>query len=79
MAACKTLPGITPTRIAQAREVRITIRGSAGVPVQVDGEAWMQAPSVITITLKNRIRVLCRDKCVAWSGLCIISVYICIF
>lgn len=60
MAACKTLPGITPTRLAQAREVRLTLR--TGVPVQVDGEAWMQAPCVVTISHKNRVRVLCRDK-----------------
>eukprot|EP00047_Mylnosiga_fluctuans_P024021 m.151041 g.151041 ORF g.151041 m.151041 type:complete len:456 (+) comp9754_c0_seq6:1617-2984(+) len=62
MAACKTLPGMTPTRLAQARVVRITVTGSASVPLQVDGEAWMQAPCVVTITHKNRMLVMSRDR-----------------
>uniref|UniRef100_A0A8C7D479 SAM domain-containing protein n=1 Tax=Oncorhynchus kisutch TaxID=8019 RepID=A0A8C7D479_ONCKI len=31
-------------RIAQCRTVKITILGDEGVPVQVDGEAWVQPP-----------------------------------
>ncbi len=40
MAACKTLPGISPTRLAQAREVKITIKGPACVPIQVLAGAY---------------------------------------
>lgn len=35
MAACKALPGITPTRLGQAQEIKITILGNDPVPVQV--------------------------------------------
>lgn len=61
MAACKTLQ-MHPTRLCQARSIKITIKGKRGVPVQVDGEAWMQQPSVITITHKGRVQMLSRDK-----------------
>ncbi|NXX99743.1 DGKD kinase, partial [Centropus bengalensis] len=49
-------------RIAQCREVKITIRGDEGVPVQVDGEAWIQPPGVIKIQHKNRAQMLTRDR-----------------
>ncbi|XP_032084014.1 diacylglycerol kinase kappa isoform X2 [Thamnophis elegans] len=49
-------------RIAQCRMVKITIRGDEGVPVQVDGEAWIQPPGVIQIQHKNRAQMLTRDR-----------------
>ncbi|NXJ69369.1 DGKH kinase, partial [Rostratula benghalensis] len=49
-------------RIAQCRMVKITIRGDEGVPVQVDGEAWVQPPGIIKIQHKNRAQMLTRDR-----------------
>uniref|UniRef100_A0A8C7F678 Diacylglycerol kinase n=1 Tax=Oncorhynchus kisutch TaxID=8019 RepID=A0A8C7F678_ONCKI len=59
-------------RIAQCRTVKITILGDEGVPVQVDGEAWVQPPGYIKIIHKNRTQTLTRDRVsthlwVAWS------------
>lgn len=39
MAASKSLPGVSPTRLAQAAHIRITILPGGDVPIQVDGEA----------------------------------------
>ncbi|XP_063756808.1 diacylglycerol kinase eta isoform X1 [Eleginops maclovinus] len=49
-------------RIAQCRQVKITILGEEGVPVQVDGEAWIQPPGIVEITHKNRAQMLTRDR-----------------
>lgn len=49
-------------RIAQCRSVKITILGDEGVPVQVDGEAWIQPTGYICIVHKNRTQVLCRNR-----------------
>ncbi|XP_058132615.1 diacylglycerol kinase eta isoform X3 [Dasypus novemcinctus] len=49
-------------RIAQCRSVKITIFGDEGVPVQVDGEAWVQPPGIIKIVHKNRAQMLTRDR-----------------
>ncbi len=49
-------------RIAQCRSVKISIIGDEGVPVQVDGEAWVQPPGYIRIEHKNRAQMLTRDK-----------------
>uniref|UniRef100_A0A8C7X9M1 Diacylglycerol kinase n=1 Tax=Oryzias sinensis TaxID=183150 RepID=A0A8C7X9M1_9TELE len=49
-------------RIAQCRQVKITILGEEGVPVQVDGEAWIQPPGVVEIIHKNRAQMLTRDR-----------------
>ncbi|XP_069752653.1 diacylglycerol kinase delta-like isoform X9 [Narcine bancroftii] len=49
-------------RIAQCRSVKITILGDEGVPVQVDGEAWIQPPGYIKIIHKNRAQMLTRDR-----------------
>ncbi|KAM6946222.1 LOW QUALITY PROTEIN: diacylglycerol kinase delta [Aplochiton taeniatus] len=49
-------------RIAQCRTVKITILGEEGVPVQVDGEAWVQPPGYIKIIHKNRTQTLTRDR-----------------
>ncbi|CAF91126.1 unnamed protein product [Tetraodon nigroviridis] len=49
-------------RIAQCRQVKITILGEEGVPVQVDGEAWVQPPGIVRIVHKNRAQMLTRDR-----------------
>uniref|UniRef100_A0AAR2KFZ1 Diacylglycerol kinase n=1 Tax=Pygocentrus nattereri TaxID=42514 RepID=A0AAR2KFZ1_PYGNA len=49
-------------RIAQCRQVKITIKGDEGVPVQVDGEAWIQPPGIVQIIHKNRAQMLTRDR-----------------
>ncbi|XP_035878579.1 diacylglycerol kinase delta isoform X2 [Phyllostomus discolor] len=49
-------------RIAQCRTVKISILGDEGVPVQVDGEAWVQPPGYIRIIHKNRAQMLTRDQ-----------------
>ncbi|XP_006876417.1 PREDICTED: diacylglycerol kinase kappa [Chrysochloris asiatica] len=49
-------------RIAQCHEVMITIDGEEGIPVQVDGEAWMQRPGLIKIKYKNAAQMLSRDR-----------------
>jgi hypothetical protein len=36
--------------------------GEEGVPIQVDGEAWLQPPGMIRIIHKNRMQMLCRNK-----------------
>lgn len=46
----------------QCRTVKITILGDEGVPIQVDGEAWIQPPGVIKIQHKNRAQMLTRDR-----------------
>ncbi|KAG8580707.1 hypothetical protein GDO81_007397 [Engystomops pustulosus] len=49
-------------RIAQCRTVKITVIGDEGIPVQVDGEAWIQPPGYIRIVHKNRSQTLTRDR-----------------
>ncbi|XP_028626686.1 diacylglycerol kinase kappa [Grammomys surdaster] len=49
-------------RIAQCHEVVITIDGEDGIPVQVDGEAWIQKPGLIKIKYKNAAQMLMRDR-----------------
>nr|XP_006816467.1 PREDICTED: diacylglycerol kinase delta-like [Saccoglossus kowalevskii] len=49
-------------RIAQCRVVKLTILGDEGLPIQVDGEAWIQPPGFIKIVHKNRAQMLVRDR-----------------
>uniref|UniRef100_A0A8C5KC36 Diacylglycerol kinase n=1 Tax=Jaculus jaculus TaxID=51337 RepID=A0A8C5KC36_JACJA len=46
----------------QCQEVMITIDGEEGIPVQVDGEAWVQRPGLIKIRYKNGAQMLMRDR-----------------
>lgn len=45
-----------PIRLGQAQSVRIRIKES--FPVQADGEPWIQAPSVVTITNDGQAKML---------------------
>ncbi|KJE88393.1 diacylglycerol kinase kappa [Capsaspora owczarzaki ATCC 30864] len=62
MAASKVFPVIRPYRIAQCRSIKISFKSDEPIPIQVDGEAWLQAPGVIKITHKTRTQMLSRDK-----------------
>ncbi|KAF7254384.1 Diacylglycerol kinase delta [Varanus komodoensis] len=48
--------------VSRCRTVKIAILGDEGVPVQVDGEAWIQPPGYIWIVHKNRAQTLTRDR-----------------
>ena len=43
-------------RIAQCSSVRVTILEGEPIPIQVDGEAWLQEPGVIQIKHKVRVK-----------------------
>jgi diacylglycerol kinase (ATP) len=45
----------------QCRHVKIIITGNDPIPVQVDGEPWLQPPGFIQIVHKNRAQVLVRN------------------
>ncbi|XP_048521223.1 diacylglycerol kinase eta [Dendroctonus ponderosae] len=49
-------------RIAQCQSIQINILGDEGVPIQVDGEAWIQPPGIIRILHKNRMQMLGRNR-----------------
>lgn len=55
-------PIVPPPFLWQCREVMITIDGEEGIPVQVDGEAWVQRPGLIKIRYKNSAQMLTRDR-----------------
>jgi diacylglycerol kinase (ATP) len=60
--ALSRVVNIKSNRIAQCRSVKIQILGTEGVPVQVDGEAWVQPPGFIYLVHKNRAQMLTRNK-----------------
>lgn len=60
--AASRLINLQHHRIAQCHSIQITILGDEGVPVQVDGEAWLQQPGIIRIIHKNRVQMLCRNR-----------------
>merc|ERR1712136_591476 len=49
-------------RIAQCKSVSITILGDEPIPLEVDGEAWLQRPGIVKIEHKNTVQVLAKDK-----------------
>ncbi|KAK7582693.1 hypothetical protein V9T40_014138 [Parthenolecanium corni] len=65
--AASRLINLQHHRIAQCSTVQINILGEDGVPVQVDGEAWIQSPGMIRIIHKNRMKMLCRNKALECS------------
>ena len=53
----RTIVDSTPShRIAQCSSVRVTILEGESIPIQVDGEAWLQEPGVIQIKHKVRVK-----------------------
>jgi diacylglycerol kinase (ATP) len=60
--ALSRVVNIKSNRIAQCHSVKIQIIGPEGVPVQVDGEAWIQRPGFIYLVHKNRAQMLTRNK-----------------
>ncbi|XP_050419920.1 diacylglycerol kinase eta isoform X2 [Adelges cooleyi] len=65
--AASRLINLQHHRIAQCTTVQINILGDEGVPIQVDGEAWIQPPGMIRIIHKNRMKMLCRNKALELS------------
>ncbi|XP_068086403.1 diacylglycerol kinase eta [Anabrus simplex] len=65
--AASRLINLQHHRIAQCQTVQISILGDEGVPVQVDGEAWVQPPGVIRLIHKNRMQMLCRSRALETS------------
>ncbi|XP_052868545.1 diacylglycerol kinase eta [Anopheles cruzii] len=60
--AASRLINLQHHRIAQCQCVQINILGEECVPIQVDGEAWLQPPGMIRIIHKNRTQMLCRNR-----------------
>lgn len=60
--AASRLINLQHHRIAQCQSVQINILGDEEVPIQVDGEAWLQPPGMIRIIHKNRAQLLCRNR-----------------
>ena len=50
------------TKYLNSSILSINLSGDEGVPVQVDGEAWIQPPGMIRIFHKNRVQMLCRSR-----------------
>ncbi|CAG9576221.1 unnamed protein product [Danaus chrysippus] len=65
--AASRLINLQKHRIAQCRAVQINILGDEGVPVQVDGEAWLQPPGCVRIIHRNRAQMLCRSRALETS------------
>ncbi|XP_073982574.1 diacylglycerol kinase eta isoform X2 [Rhodnius prolixus] len=65
--AASRLINLQHHRIAQCRTVQINIIGEEGVPIQVDGEAWIQPPGMIRIIHKNKMRMLSRNRALEMS------------
>lgn len=60
--AASRLINLQHHRIAQCQSVQINILGEEEVPIQVDGEAWLQPPGMIRIIHKNRAQLLSRNR-----------------
>ena len=54
--------GIQNQRIAQCRYAKITMHGPDKLPMQVDGEAWLQEPGIIVVSHKNKARIIFKNK-----------------
>ncbi|KAJ8683494.1 hypothetical protein QAD02_019286 [Eretmocerus hayati] len=65
--AASRLINLQHHRIAQCQTVQINILGTEGVPIQVDGEAWVQPPGIIRIIHKNRMQMLHRNRALETS------------
>lgn len=47
-----------PLRLGQATSIKLTLKDTRSLPVQVDGEPWEEGPCVITITHHNQALML---------------------
>ncbi|XP_065091396.1 diacylglycerol kinase eta [Ochlerotatus camptorhynchus] len=65
--AASRLINLQHHRIAQCQSIQINILGEECVPIQVDGEAWLQPPGMIRIIHKNRVQMLCRNRSLEMS------------
>ncbi|XP_053594048.1 diacylglycerol kinase eta isoform X2 [Microplitis demolitor] len=65
--AASRLINLQHHRIAQCQSIQINILGDEGVPIQVDGEAWIQPPGIIRIIHKNRMQMLYRNRALETS------------
>lgn len=54
--------GIQNRRLAQCRYAKIIIHGPDKLPMQVDGEAWLQEPGIIVVSHKNKARIIFKNK-----------------
>ena len=54
--------GIQNQRIAQCRYAKINIHSPDTLPMQVDGEAWLQEPGIIVVSHKNKARIIFKNK-----------------
>ncbi len=61
IATAKVL-GIQNHRLRQCRVAKLILCGTEELPLQVDGEAWLQKPGTIIISHKNKTRMLVKDK-----------------
>jgi len=50
-----------PLRLGQARSIKLTLKNTRSLPVQVDGEPWEEGPCVITLTHHNQALMLARQ------------------
>ena len=66
MTTAKVL-GIQNQRLAQCRYAKITIHGPDTLPMQVDGEAWLQDPGIIVVSHKNKARIIFKNKVCGYS------------
>lgn len=66
--AASRLINLQHHRIAQCQSIQINILGEEGVPIQVDGEAWIQPPGIIRILHKNRMQMLCRNRLILFKN-----------
>ncbi len=58
--------GIKPLRIAQCKKIRMVF--SAQLPVQMDGEPWIQEPCTVEISLLNQVPVLVSSGSAPWAA-----------
>ena len=54
--------GIQNQRLSQCRIAKLTMHGPDVLPMQVDGEAWLQEAGTIIVSHKNKARMLVKDK-----------------
>ena len=63
LATTKVL-GIQNQRLAQCRYAKVILQSE--LPLQVDGEAWIQEAGAILVMHKNRSRMLVKDRVSGW-------------